>query len=1003
RKTAATVAMDSLNHLKTNYRPRYLNKEGQKQAFDIPGENVLKYIQGCFDTCAKEFKVCSPALSTCSPSILIQDQDQLPTQNKDKEQPERDKINDVNKDFDVFTFLPSPDKRDACLDDNVSSLDVDIDMISLGSPALLIDEMSREMMLRFEDEAYEMDFQNSRDVRESERYPSTKEVKKLSIEEAKCSATPSSKKEMPRSLASLKTIACSFAQQNSANVEPEDECEFLIEESFGIPSSSWISSSKKSPKPRKNRSKKTPPQEKERTRQHDVNIQNKRGSQKLVTLSPVNQTEIKSTNAAKRTVDGLQNVSRTDGTMSPVDEKSLLISSTVQEGRQHGLSKHDTSVGINNRVSEVRRLTEDHASLLEEKQRNCSSISKKTVKQTHSKTNPSIEMKNKESQDSVTAVLVSEDNQGSQDSNIRSKNKIPALKPICSEGSSTNLLTRTPTKSRKWRNSPRITSSEKALQTRRNNVTESSVKISRREKRVLDSEESFQSEHGDEQCNEVDENPFLKEIQRLTHSGKNTHQRGRAPTQSHKRQNSQRITSSKKTLQTQRNNVTGSNFKITRREKRVLDSEESFQSEHGDKQCNEMDENPFLKEIHSLTHSGQKTHQRERTSTQSCKRQNSQRIASSKKAPQIRRNNVTGSNVKITRRKKSLLDLEESLQSEHGDKQCNEVDENPFLKEIQRLSHSGKKTHQERRKAVLVTPRGNNCGRASHQEDSPKHNLTEKRSNASIKQQNHDVHLLKYSCEPDIELNVSGPVDTTDLTFLQDMSSSGNDLNSESESEDRVEAMNGLVSNSLKHKLVFPTNTPHVRRTKRMRVKPLEYWRGERVNYRTRPSGGFVIGGIISPEQKEPRQPKPKRAKQSAVELEDMVSLKDPSQPALVFDAASNQEVLQECVRSGSSQLITINNEVACIRKYLNTPSFATGKIVLKPLKEKGYQYSHTDTLVFHVANGKLLLTMYDQCYSLTTGDYFFIPPGNVYNLHNLLNKECVMLFTQLKGKRPEN
>lgn len=35
----------------------------------------------------------------------------------------------------------------------------------------------------------------------------------------------------------------------------------------------------------------------------------------------------------------------------------------------------------------------------------------------------------------------------------------------------------------------------------------------------------------------------------------------------------------------------------------------------------------------------------------------------------------------------------------------------------------------------------------------------------------------------------------------------------------------------------MPSNTPNVRRTKRIRLRPLEYWRGERVNYAVDPSG----------------------------------------------------------------------------------------------------------------------------------------------------------------------
>lgn len=44
-----------------------------------------------------------------------------------------------------------------------------------------------------------------------------------------------------------------------------------------------------------------------------------------------------------------------------------------------------------------------------------------------------------------------------------------------------------------------------------------------------------------------------------------------------------------------------------------------------------------------------------------------------------------------------------------------------------------------------------------------------------------------------------------------------------------------LMTSSLKS--VMPSNTPNVRRTKRIRLRPLEYWRGERVNYTMKPSG----------------------------------------------------------------------------------------------------------------------------------------------------------------------
>ncbi|KAM3823139.1 centromere protein C [Vipera latastei] len=247
-----------------------------------------------------------------------------------------------------------------------------------------------------------------------------------------------------------------------------------------------------------------------------------------------------------------------------------------------------------------------------------------------------------------------------------------------------------------------------------------------------------------------------------------------------------------------------------------------------------------------------------------------------------------------------------------------------------------------------------------------------------------------------------GPLCSNEV-FRREWNPFNTDDSDSDKSADLEENLHRSVSNSLKHKLILPTNTPNVRRSKRTRIKPLQYWRGERIDYKISPSGGFVIGGIISPEQRESRKPKAKVAMKSVSEMENLhnnsIFMEDFSQPAVVFDKASNQQIILECMNNGSSPVYCINNEKLSIYKYLNTPSFSSGKIILNPLKEKGYQYSYTDTLVFYISCGKLLLMLYDQSYCLTAGNYFFIPPGNVYNIRNLLNKECVIFFTQLKGK----
>lgn len=51
----------------------------------------------------------------------------------------------------------------------------------------------------------------------------------------------------------------------------------------------------------------------------------------------------------------------------------------------------------------------------------------------------------------------------------------------------------------------------------------------------------------------------------------------------------------------------------------------------------------------------------------------------------------------------------------------------------------------------------------------------------------------------------------------------------------------------------------------------------------------------------------------------------------------------------------------------------------------------------FYVNFGDLLCTLHETPYKLTTGDSFYVPSGNHYNIKNLLNVESSLLFTQIK------
>ncbi|OCU00115.1 hypothetical protein XELAEV_18005899mg [Xenopus laevis] len=205
------------------------------------------------------------------------------------------------------------------------------------------------------------------------------------------------------------------------------------------------------------------------------------------------------------------------------------------------------------------------------------------------------------------------------------------------------------------------------------------------------------------------------------------------------------------------------------------------------------------------------------------------------------------------------------------------------------------------------------------------------------------------------------------------------------------------------HKIIPPSKTPNVRRSKRTRVKPLAYWKGERVNYKIRPSGGFLVEGVVPPAEVEPpRKAVAKRRiynKQKGhipTYVEPLTE--DYVEPAKVLDADTGTITTIDCVRTSENCLYHDPDQPISICKSIRNSAFSTGKLKIGPFQEKGLQFVCMDTIVFYIMTGSVQLTLHLSTYNLKTGDFFYIPPGNMYNVKNLLNEDAVLIFTQIKG-----
>ncbi|XP_021117923.1 centromere protein C [Heterocephalus glaber] len=248
-------------------------------------------------------------------------------------------------------------------------------------------------------------------------------------------------------------------------------------------------------------------------------------------------------------------------------------------------------------------------------------------------------------------------------------------------------------------------------------------------------------------------------------------------------------------------------------------------------------------------------------------------------------------------------------------------------------------------------------------------------------------------------LEESGPSRLNNYLMSRKNNSAVNNEVQESVDDSRVKGSKVAPRNEVHHKLVLPSNTPNVRRTKRIRSKPLEYWRGERVDYQETPSGGLVIGGILSPETViSKRKAKGNVGKVNKILVLNLdIPLGDPFQPTQVKDPETREIILMDLIRPRDTYQFFVEHGELKVYKTLDTPLFSTGKLVLGPYEEKGKQHVGEDILVFYVNVGDLLCTLHETPYMITTGDSFYVPSGNYYNIKNLLNEESILLFTQIK------
>ncbi|KAH9217183.1 kinetochore CENP-C fungal-like protein [Leptodontidium sp. 2 PMI_412] len=214
-------------------------------------------------------------------------------------------------------------------------------------------------------------------------------------------------------------------------------------------------------------------------------------------------------------------------------------------------------------------------------------------------------------------------------------------------------------------------------------------------------------------------------------------------------------------------------------------------------------------------------------------------------------------------------------------------------------------------------------------------------------------------------------------------------------------------------------------RSGRNSIKPVAYWKNERVEY-SEDENEDGVGKFLMPRIKEVvraeevYQPKrkaarskskaPKSKKQSAEsesEEEDINMEPWELEPGRIFGEVKNwdpedpsgsqQEEVQEEIALSSAAIITRDIPHASFRfaKTLTLPFFGSGMVDLPAHSMKKSKNSRKMQMVFFVFYGRVQVTVNDNVFSIGKGGMWQVPRGNFYSIENDYDKPARIFFSQ--------
>ncbi|CAG8595804.1 1732_t:CDS:2, partial [Paraglomus occultum] len=222
--------------------------------------------------------------------------------------------------------------------------------------------------------------------------------------------------------------------------------------------------------------------------------------------------------------------------------------------------------------------------------------------------------------------------------------------------------------------------------------------------------------------------------------------------------------------------------------------------------------------------------------------------------------------------------------------------------------------------------------------------------------------------------------------------------------------------NQHENKDIVDEEPPGLRRSKRQRLKPVEYWRNEKVVYEMRKSVGVPVQVVkdvirITSDDEETntktkeggvkkRKGNNKASGSSSHREPKAEDIEKPTSPeAMVIDFGTNKEIKRSIVATTAMlNPIKSSGKAYKMQKLFNEGSFmAYGVVEIPRDTEKPSKSSKDTALVFYVAKGPVKVTIHKYTFHVGTGDQFFVPRGNYYTIKNENHYDIRLFWSSAK------